>query len=246
MMNKNGLTYGMAFFFLISFVLLGLIVVNEKKVEIIIPKVEEKLDTYVKENYENIEKELKKGKITYDEENKRFVQKLTNAKNKNLYFYLYYKKKKITSTYKEDYDAGKTLLTHLEKKLEKEINDEKVKVKIKTPLNKMTLDVKELLLKEENLKALKVYTIEKELKIDIFTAPYIVQAINNLKVENNTEQISPKDYTLIITNSKDITQSIKIENLILPNNNINEIITGILRNDKLTETKYNIKYEFLN
>lgn len=245
-MSKNSLTYGMAFLFLISFVSLGLIVVEEKKESIILPKIEEKLETERKEKYSEIEKEIKVEKPKYEKKQKRFVQKITNKQNENLYFYLYYKKKKITSTYEEDYKEGKTLLSHLEKKIAKELKEDNRKVTIKTPLTKFTDEVKTLLLKEENLKNLKIYTLEKEIKVPNFLTITIINEINNLVLSNLKQGITPKDYTLMITNSTDITQSIKIEHLILPNNNLNEIITGILTNDKLTETKYNIKYEFLN
>ena len=245
-MNKNGLTYGMALLFLISFVLLGLIVVEEKKDVIMLPKVEQALEKERKEKYSDIEKEIIIEKPSYEKDKKRFTQKITNKNNKNLYFYLYYKKKEITSTYEEDYKKGRTLLSHLEKKIEKEIAEDGLKVKIMTPLNQFTSEVKSLLLKEENLKTLKIYTLEKEIKVSDFTPTTIMTSINNLVLSNVKEKISPKNYTLTITNSNDITQSIKIENLILPNLALGEIITGILINDKTTETKYNIKYSYLN
>ena len=115
-----------------------------------------------------------------------------------------------------------------------------------TPLNQFTSEVKSLLLKEENLKTLKIYTLEKEIKVSDFTPTTIITSINNLVLSNVKKEISPKNYTLTLTNSNDITQSIKIENLILPNHALGEIITGILTNDKTIETKYNIKYSYLN
>ena len=245
-MNKNGLTYGMAHLFLTSFVLLGLIVVEEKKDVIMLPKVEQALEKERKEKYSDIEKEIIIEKPSYEKNKKRFTQKITNKNNKNLYFYLYYKKKEITSTYEEDYKKGRTLLSHLEKKIEKEIAEDGLKVKIMTPLDQFTSEVKSLLLKEENLKTLKIYTLEKEIKVSDFTPTTIITSINNLVLSNAKEEISPKNYTLTLTNSNDITQSIKIENIQLPNNNIIEIITGILANDKTTEIKYNIKYTYLN
>lgn len=245
-MNKNGLTYGMALLFLISFVLLGLIVVEEKKDVIMLPKVEQALEKERKEKYSDIEKEIIIEKPSYEKNKKRFTQKITNKNNKNLYFYLYYKKKEITSTYEEDYKKGRTLLSHLEKKIEKEIAEDGLKVKIMTPLDQFTNEVKSLLLKEENLKTLKIYTLEKEIKVSDFTPTTIITSINNLVLSNVKKEISPKNYTLTLTNSNDITQSIKIENLILPNHALGEIITGILTNDKTIETKYNIKYSYLN
>jgi len=174
-MNKNGLTYGMAFFFLISFVLLGLILVNEKKLEIITPKVEEKLNQFIEENDNMKKEELKYNKVKYNKKKKRFEQKVENKKNKHLYFYLYYKNKQITST-----------------------------------------------------------------------STSIIQSLNEIILEQKKKEFTPKNYSLTLTNSTDITQSVKIDNLVLPNNNINEIITAIITNDKTIETKYNIKYKFLN
>jgi len=242
-MNKNGLTYGMAFFFLISFVLLGLILVNEKKLEIITPKVEEKLNQFIEENDNMKKEELKYNKVKYNKKKKRFEQKVENKKNKHLYFYLYYKNKQITSTYKEDYVKGKTLLSHLEESLSKELKET---VKIKTPLDQFTEEIKEYIQKEENLKSLKIYTIEKEIKVPNLDPTSIIQSLNEIILEQKKKEFTPKNYSLTLTNSTDITQSVKIDNLVLPNNNINEIITAIITNDKTIETKYNIKYKFLN
>lgn len=244
-MARNTLTYGMALLFLISFVLLGLIVVDEKKIEIMQPKVERKMEKYIKEKKLILEN-TKKDPIKYNEKEKRFERKIISKKNKNLYFYLYYQKKKITSTYEEDYILGKTFLSHLEKVIKKDIGEDPIKIIISTPLNQFNKEVRTYLLKEENLKGLKIYTIEKELTVPDFSLFTIIKELNDLAQINQKLEITPKNYTIILNNSADITQSIKIENLILPNNNLAEIITGILKNDKSTEIKYNIKYTYLN
>ena len=54
--------------------------------------------------------------------------------------------------------------------------------------------------KEENLKTLKIYTLEKEIKVSDFTPTTIMTSINNLVLSNVKEKISPKNYTLTITN----------------------------------------------
>lgn len=244
-MSKNGLTYGMAFLFLISFVLLGLIVVKEKKVSIMLPRVEVKMKDYIEENLKDLD-QIRYEKTKYNETEKRFEKKVISTKNKNLYFYLYYKKKRITSTYEEDYQKGKSLLSHLEKEMTKDTEEENIKITIDTPLDQFSNEVKELLLKEENLKSLKIYTLEKEMKVSSFTEEEILLELTKLVLQNQKNGISPKNYTLTITNSSDVTQSIKIENLILPNTDIREILKYILKNDKTIETKYNIKYNYLN
>lgn len=244
-MTKNTLTYGMAFFFLISFVLLGLIVVEEKKEEIMLPKVEMKMKEYLQEK-NLILGNTKIEPIKYNEKEKRFERKIISNDNQNLYFYLYYQKKRITSTYEEDYVLGKTLLSHLEKVIKQDIGEKNITISISTPLNQFNKKVKKRLLKEENLKSLKIYTLEKELTVPDFSHTTIIKALSDLVQTSHQLEITPKNYTVTLNNSLDITQSIKIENLQLPNNSIIEIITGILANDKTTEIKYNIKYTYLN
>lgn len=235
----------MAFFFLITFVLLGLIVVEEKKEEIMLPKVENKMKEYLQEKNLTIEN-TKMEPIKYNEKEKRFERKIINKDNKNLFFYLYYQKKKVTSTYEEDYIFGKSLLSHLEEKIKNEIGQKNIKIIISTPLNQFNKEVKKKLLKEENLKGLKIYTFEKEINTKDFSVFTIINELTSLNKANQELEITPKNYTITLNNSLDITQSIKIENLQLPNNNIIEIITGILANDKSIEIKYNIKYTYLN
>lgn len=244
-MTKNTLTYGMAFFFLISFVLLGLIVVEEKKEEIMLPKVEMKMKEYLQEKNLILEN-TKTEPIKYNEKEKRFERKIMSNDNQNLYFYLYYQKKRITSTYEEDYVLGKTLLSHLEKVIKQDIGEKNITISISTPLNQFNKEIKKRLLKEENLKSLKIYTLEKELTVPDFSHTTIIKALSDLVQTSHQLEITPKNYTVTLNNSLDITQSIKIENLQLPNNSIIEIITGILANDKTTEIKYNIKYTYLN
>lgn len=245
-MNKNGLTYGMALLFLLSFVLLGLIVVNEKKVDIMMPKIEDKLYSYIDENYKDIQNEINIGKVKYENEKKRFSLKITNTKSKHLYFHLYYKNKKITSTFESDYKEGRTLLNYLEKRIEKKINLENLSISITTPLNKFSEDVENRLLKEEDLISLKIYTIIKEFSLEDFSQNQIITTIRTLETTLTEKEINPKDYSLTFTNKLDITQAFKIEKLTLPNANLNQIIFGILNHDKTIENQYNIKYNYLN
>ena len=51
MNTKNSLTIGMGIFFIIVFLTFGTIVVNEKSKTIFLPKIDKKLDTYIKVKY---------------------------------------------------------------------------------------------------------------------------------------------------------------------------------------------------
>lgn len=245
-MSKNGLTYGMAFFFLLSFVLLGLIVVNEKKVDIMMPKVEKKFHEYIDENYKSMKNEITINKIIYDKKKKYFQTKITNKENKHLYFVLYYKNKKITSTFQNDYKKGKTFIAYLEKTIKKEIGINDLSIKISSSFDKLGKAVRGQLLKEEDLISLKIYTIVKEFSLEEFTQEEIINTIQKFEKSLKDKNAKPKDYSFTFTNQKEITQAFELSNITLSTPYLENIIEGILKHDKTIENQYNIKYNYLN
>ena len=241
------LTIQMALFFLVIFVVFGTIVIKEKQNIIFLPKIENSISKYMNDTYQDLS--LEKDKVT--EENNVFTMKVKNIKNKNHYFYIKYSNKKITDTYKTDYLEGKTILKHLSTKLEKDIYKEtniSYKVSFDNKFNNYSEKVQKLLL-EENIKTLKVYTIEKEI-----TTSWEINNITKILTDTMTtlekKQFTPKNYTFIITNEKDITQSVKINNIkssLINENKLQIIISDIINNNKsniLAENK--ITYEYLN
>ena len=241
------LTIQMALFFLVIFVVFGTIVIKEKQNIIFLPKIENSISKYMNDTYQDLS--LEKDKVT--EENNVFTMKVKNIKNKNHYFYIKYSNKKITDTYKTDYLEGKTILKHLSTKLEKDIYKEtniSYKVSFDNKFNNYSEKVQKLLL-EENIKTLKVYTIEKEITTS-WEINNITKTISDTMTTLEKKQFTPKNYTFIITNEKDITQSIKINNLkssLINENKLQIIISDIINNNKsniLAENK--ITYEYLN
>lgn len=241
------LTIQMALFFLVTFVLFGTIIIKEKQNIIFLPKIENSISKYMNDTYQDLS--LEKDKVT--EKNNVFTMKVKNIKNKNHYFYIKYSNKKITDTYKTDYLEGKTILKHLSTKLEKDIYKEtniSYKVSFDNKFNNYSEKVQKLLL-EENIKTLKVYTIEKEI-----TTSWEINNITKILTDTMTtlekKQFTPKNYTFIITNEKDITQSVKINNIkssLINENKLQIIISDIINNNKsniLAENK--ITYEYLN
>ena len=58
-MNKqNKLLLGRSIFLLIIIVAFGLIIVNEKSNELLVPKIDKKVKDYINENYNDIKNEL--------------------------------------------------------------------------------------------------------------------------------------------------------------------------------------------
>ena len=74
--------------------------------------------------------------------------------------------------------------------------------------------------------------------------------ISNTYTELLTESVIPKSYTFILTDSKDITKTLKIENLtskiIEDKTTLNKIIDAIINDEnKEVLTKNNISYKYL-
>lgn len=248
MKQQQKLTISMAIFFLITFVLFGTIVLNEKKETLFMPKIEEKLEIYLKENYKNFN--YSKTNIEY--KNNEYVMKVTSSEDENLYFNIKYKDKNITDTYKEDYIKGKSYISYIEKELEKEI--EKItkkdyKVNILTTLDSMTSKMKEKVLSKNNIISLKIYNLETEIPITVWNEEYISNEIINLIKNNKENNINAKNYTITITNINNYTQSIKITNINdeLKYNDLTIIINDIINNKESSILKNNnITYEYLN
>lgn len=240
------LTIQMALFFLVVFVLFGTIVVKEKSNILFLPKIENSITTYINEKYNNLE--LNTNKV--NEKDNKFTMKVTNKSNKNHYFYITYSNKNITDTYKSDYKEGKTILNHLSKTLEKDLletTNKSYKVTFDNTLDNYSEKVQKEIL-SENIKTLKIYTIEKEI-----TTPWTKSDITNqISITMTTiekESFTPKNYTITITNKDDITESIKISNIksSIPNTTLEEIINSILNNNNSNIIKENkITYEYLN
>ena len=250
MNEQKKLIYQMALLFLVTFVFFGVIIFKEKASLFYIPKIQEKFDKYIDENYMDIKNSLKPNKISY--KNNKFKIKLTSTKNKNLFFYLTYTNKKITSTYKDDYLEGKIFLKHISNLIAKEIKtktNQKVTITINKKLNDFATSTQERILKEKDLSTLKIYTLKKEIIIDNFSSTTIDNSLKEFITLLETNTITPKSLTITITN-KETLSSIEISNLqttIIKDETFKSIIDDILNNkNSQLLTNYNIKYKNYN
>ena len=251
MQKQKHLLFARNVFLFIIFVIFGVIIVTEKSAGILTPKIQEEMDAYIENNYSSITNSINKKDAKYNKT--IYKRKIVSKENKNHYFYIIYKNKKIKDTYKEDYLEGKNLLNHIKKTLEKEITNTtnlNTKVKINTTLNNYTKSVQERIIKEDNLKELKFYTIEKEIIIDNWNSKDITEEIHNTIAKYYNNKITPRSYTITITNKKDITESIRISNLtenFLINTSKEQIIDDIIKDKNSTILKENkIEYKYLN
>ena len=238
-------------FVFITFVLLGVIIVTEKSKGLLIPKVEKEISKYIETNYKDIKDNLIQKETIY--EKGIYKTKVISKDNQHLYFYVIKKEKKIQDTYQEDFIKGKTLFTYLEKKLEKDIKEKThttTTIKMISTFDQHVSTIQDRILKEENLLQLKFYTIEKEILMIDWTAPEITNKIIEIMKLYDSNNITPKSYTLTITNKSHIKESIQIKNLttnFIENSSNIQIIDDIINNNKSQLLKENqITYKYLN
>lgn len=251
-MNKQKrLIIERSIFVFIIFVILGVIVFTEKAGSLLIPRVKGKIDNYVEENYKEIKDSLVFKDITY--KNYTYTMKVESKENKNHFFYIKYSNRKINDTYKDDYIKGKNLLKHINKSLQKDIEDitkMPCTIEINSTLDKYTSMVQERIIKEDNLLELSFYTLKKDIMINKWDKTTITEEIVKILNTYKENNIIPKNYTITITNKDKITESIEVKNLtndFINNNSKEEIINDIINNNNSNILKENkIEYKYLN
>lgn len=248
MKKQKQLTISMTIFALFVFVSFGVIVVTEKSSVLLIPKMEEKLTTYLYEEYPEL-----KDKVTIEStkyKNTVFTMKINSKENKNLSFTINYSNKKITDTYKEDYLKGKKFLKYINNNISQEINNKittSAKTSITTTLDQFTTSITEKILKEENLTNIRIYNLETKININNWQPTYIANEIKNHIINNEKNNITPRTYTIIL---KEQNKILKISNLTyktIEKPYYNQLISDIINNNNSDLIKQNnIKYNYTN
>lgn len=251
MKQDKKLMLGMILLFLICFVSFGVIIVNEKMAPYYIPKIDNKLNEYLKEKYSNILNDVKIGTTKYERTKYNLI--VSNKENKNLNFRVYYDNKKITDTYNKDYLEGKTLLKYFESKTEKDINKlipGDYDVSINNTLDKFTATVYDTLLKSSSILDLRIYNLTVSISVNKFNGEDVSNNILKLYDRLNKFSITPKTFSFIITDKNDITKAVRIDNIMNTNfdsGSINQIIDDIINEKESTLlSENNITYKYLN
>lgn len=247
MNNYKKLNIFRGIFAFIIFVIFGIIIFTEKGGDIFIPKIQEKLNTYLLTNYQNIIGKTIQEEITYKD--RTFTMKIIDKLNKEHYFYIIYDNGKITDTYQKDYLEGKQLLNKITKDLEEEIYNKtniKTKVKILDSLENYTTKVQELILNEKNLISSKIYSLEINIDLKPWNGTNAAIVITNTLNTFIEKNIVPKNYTITINNLDEITETIEIYNITnnFVNNKDKEDILNDIINNKNSDLLENNKITF--
>lgn len=249
MKEQKKLEMQMFLLFIIVFIFFGTITLTIKLGGIMTPKIDKKLNDYVEKNYKEIKDDIIVKDTKYIEKDSTYRKKVINKKNKNLYFYINYKNKKIKSSYKKDYQEGATLFNKEKIEFEKEISNKYKETKITFPkkLNSYTKMNQEKII-TGNIKDIPIYIISTELATTNWNQKNLVKEINDYNKYLNSKNYNPKKYNLTISNTKKIEQTIEIKNLTtkLTETDFNSIIDGIIKQDKNIIKMYNIDYQYTN
>lgn len=247
MSTKNSLLISRGLFTIFIVVTFGLIIMNEKSTDLFKNKADKIINDYINENYEENQPNFILEETTIN--NKTYIKKVKSKENNNHYFYVKYNKKKLSDTYKEDYEEGKSLLNYVSKKLEKDIQDKtniSCTIQPTQSLNQYSNSVREKIIKEENLLELKFYYLQKELLIKDWNTEEITKQVKDIIRQMKNNNISPKYYEITITNQNDITTAIKISNItedFLDQENAETIIEKVLNNKEISESKITYQYQ---
>ena len=246
MKEQNKLTLQMSLLFFVVFVFFGVVIVNEKLSPLKIPRVTQKIEVYLKDNYEDELDNLEMEKVTY--KNLRYETIVKNKDNNDLYFKVYYENKKITDTYKKDYVEGKTLIKAKEKEIQLNIKRKTntlYKVKL-DKLNSYSEAKQKELLTSKKPESLSLYNIEANVSVEKINLDSIINVINIFYENANEKNITPKSFTFVIESNK---KTLRIENIpsdIINSEELKTIINDIInkKESKILED-YDISYEYL-
>lgn len=251
MKERNKLTLQMSLLFMIVFVFFGVIIVNEKLSPLKIPKIKEKLEVYINDNYTDILNDIEMQEVEYKE--MKYQTKITSKENENYYFYVYYENKKITDTYKKDYIEGQSILNYQKDKIIENIKKKTkttYKVTMSRKLDKYTDSLRNKIITSNNPESLKIYNLEGTITVSKFDTTHIVNTIKALNDNYESKNITPKTYTFTIPNPDKEEIAVKISNLstdAIESNDFTNIINDIINKKKSNLlSNYDIDYEYLN
>lgn len=250
--EKKKLSLSMGILFLFVIVFFGSIIISEKSSELMLPKMDEKFTQYIENEYKEIYSTLTIDKAIYNKVKKQYEVKVKSLKNKHLYFIVSYKNKKYSTTYKNDFIYGESLLNYYQEKLKSMVKEKKkyknISIEFTKTLDQYSHEVSQSLLTNDQINSLSIYDFSCDLSVLVFTSSEIAKEITSLYQYIKDCELNPKYLNLVITDKNDISHAILVKNLDpnLINQQLPSIIQDILNKDNNVEDKYGITYQYMN
>ena len=206
-MNKskiNSLIIGQALLFGIIIIFFGIIIVKEKIPNLKSRNVEEDINTYYKENYNNLD--LTKGNLKYHKDDNSYSVTYYDKDYKELNFTITSLNNKITDNYNENFIKGKEIMNEVSKKVLDKYKDifdntnfEKLKINFKD-LDEYN-DAEKINILEGNIYNTGYYSVSYYVKVDSLDEIYLNNLINSFNNISLSNGLKTNNYSVTFDNN---------------------------------------------
>ena len=200
----NSLMLGQAMLFGIIIIFFGFIIVREKVPTLKSKTVEEDINTYYEENYEDLD--VSKGDLKYNKDDNSYSITYYNKDYEELNFTITSLNNKITDNYKENYVKGKEVLRNASKEIldkYKEIfkntNFQNIKIEFKDLDKYNKAEAIDIL--EGNIYNTGYYSVSYYVKVDSLDDVYLNNLINSFNSIALSNGLNTNNYSVTFDNN---------------------------------------------
>ena len=200
----NSLMLGQAMLFGIIIIFFGFIIVREKVPTLKSKTVEEDINTYYEENYEDLD--VSKGDLKYNKDDNSYSITYYNKDYEELNFTITSLNNKITDNYKENYVKGKEVLNNASKEvldkykeIFKNTNFQNIKIEFKDLDKYSKAEAIDIL--EGNIYNTGYYSVSYYVKVDSLDDVYLNNLINSFNSIALSNGLNTNNYSVTFDNN---------------------------------------------
>ncbi len=200
----NSLMLGQAMLFGIIIIFFGFIIVREKVPTLKSKTVEEDINTYYEENYEDLD--VSKGDLKYNKDDNSYSITYYNKDYEELNFTITSLNNKITDNYKENYVKGKEVLRNASKEvldkykeIFKNTNFQNIKIEFKDLDKYNKAEAIDIL--EGNIYNTGYYSVSYYVKVDSLDDVYLNNLINSFNSIALSNGLNTNNYSVTFDNN---------------------------------------------
>ena len=202
--KMNSLMLGQAMLFGIIIIFFGFIIVREKVPTLKSKTVEEDINTYYEENYEDLD--VSKGDLKYNKDDNSYSITYYNKDYEELNFTITSLNNKITDNYKENYVKGKEVLRNASKEvldkykeIFKNTNFQNIKIEFKDLDKYNKAEAIDIL--EGNIYNTGYYSVSYYVKVDSLDDVYLNNLINSFNSIALSNGLNTNNYSVTFDNN---------------------------------------------
>ena len=202
--KMNSLMIGQALLFGLIIVFFGIIIVREKVPSLKSKNVEEDINVYYEDNYNDLD--VSKGDLVYNKDDNSYSITYYDKAYEELNFTITYSNNKITDNYKDNYVKGKDVLKRASKDVLDKYKDifsntnyENIKVEFKDLDEYSKAEVVDIL--EGNIYNTGYYSVSYYVKVDSLDDVYLNNLINSFNTIAADNGLVTNNYSVTFDNN---------------------------------------------